>query len=97
MVATPIAQVGAPLAVLPLLKAPMVPELMDSQTFLAGHGLEQAVSGPLFTLAAYLGQVVGGPFGALVATVFVLAAGFVLLVGVLVAVLASPLLDVLGT
>lgn len=69
--------------VLPLLEAPMVPELMTSQTFLAGYGMSQAVPGPLFTFAAYLGQVVGGPIGALVAIVFVFAPGFLLLLGVL--------------
>jgi chromate transporter len=69
--------------VLALLEAPMVPELMDSQTFLAGYGVAQAVPGPLFTFAAYLGQVVGGPIGALVAIVFIFAPGFLLLLGVL--------------
>lgn len=69
--------------VLPLLEEPMVPELMDSSTFLAGYGLAQAVPGPLFTFASYLGQVVGGPAGAAVATVFVFLPGFLLLTGIL--------------
>jgi chromate transporter len=69
--------------VLPLLQQPMVPELMDSSTFLAGYGLAQAVPGPLFTFAAYLGQVVGGPAGAVVATIAIFAPGFLLLAGVL--------------
>jgi chromate transporter len=69
--------------VLPLLEQPMVPELMDSSTFLAGYGMAQAVPGPLFTFAAYLGQVVAGPAGAAVAIVFIFAPGFLLLVGVL--------------
>jgi chromate transporter len=69
--------------VLPLLEQPLVPELMDSSTFLAGYGMAQAVPGPLFTFAAYLGQVVAGPTGALVAVVFIFAPGFLLLAGVL--------------
>jgi chromate transporter len=56
---------------------------MDSSTFLAGYGLAQAVPGPLFTFAAYLGQVVGGPAGAVVATIAIFAPGFLLLAGVL--------------
>lgn len=69
--------------VLPLLEEPVVPELMDSSTFLAGYGMAQAVPGPLFTFGSYLGQVVAGPAGALVATVFIFLPGFLLLVGVL--------------
>ena len=69
--------------VLPLLQEPMVPELMSSETFLAGYGMAQAVPGPLFTFASYLGQVVSGPVGALVATVCIFLPGFLLLVGVL--------------
>lgn len=69
--------------VLPLLESQMVPELMDSSTFLAGYGLAQAVPGPLFTFAAYLGQAVGGPAGSLVMLAFVFLPGFLLLMGVL--------------
>lgn len=69
--------------VLPLLESQMVPELMDSSTFLAGYGLAQAVPGPLFTFAAYLGQAVGGPAGSLVMLAFVFLPGFLLLMGLL--------------
>ena len=69
--------------VLPLLEAPMVPALMDDSTFLAGYGMAQAVPGPLFTVSAYLGQVVAGPAGALVALAFIFVPGLLLLVGVL--------------
>jgi chromate transporter len=69
--------------VLPLLEESVVTELMDSSTFLAGYGMAQAVPGPLFTFGSYLGQVVAGPAGALVATVFIFLPGFLLLVGVL--------------
>jgi chromate transporter len=44
--------------VLPLLRAEVVPPgWVDDQTFLAGYGLAQAVPGPLFTFAGYLGAV----------------------------------------
>jgi len=69
--------------VLPLLEQQVVPTLMDSSTFLAGYGMAQAVPGPLFTFASYLGQVVAGVPGALVATVFIFLPGFLLLLGVL--------------
>ena len=56
--------------VLPLLRAEMVPTgwISDNQ-FLAGYGVAQAVPGPLFTFAAYLGAAVGPkPNGVLGAT-----------------------------
>jgi chromate transporter len=69
--------------VLPLLEEPVVPELMDSSTFLAGYGMAQAVPGPLFTFGTYLGQVVAGVPGAVVATVFIFLPGLLVLLGVL--------------
>ncbi len=45
--------------VLPVLRAAVVaPGWVTSSTFLAGYGLAQAVPGPLFTLAAYLGAFI---------------------------------------
>ncbi|GGN01735.1 chromate transporter [Thermus composti] len=41
--------------VLPLLERALVPRFLDPGSFLAGYGLAQAVPGPLFSLAAYLG------------------------------------------
>lgn len=48
--------------VLPLLQAAVVPggEVTNAD-FLAGYGAAQAVPGPLFTFAAYLGAVASGP------------------------------------
>jgi len=69
--------------VLPLLEEAVVPDLMDTSTFLAGYGMAQAVPGPLFTFASYLGQVIAGPAGAAVSTVFIFLPGFLLLLGVL--------------
>jgi chromate transporter len=72
---------------LPLLDAIVVPKGWVSQdAFLAGYGAAQALPGPLFTFAAYLGVVMGPPPGGLVAAVLALIAiflpGFLLMVGV---------------
>ena len=46
--------------VLPLLQAEVVPPgWVTNDAFLAGYGAAQAVPGPLFTFAAYLGTVMG--------------------------------------
>lgn len=61
--------------VLPLLRAEVVPPgwLTDGQ-FLAGYGAAQAVPGPLFTFAAYLGAVrTPSPTGVVGATVALVA------------------------
>jgi len=48
--------------VLPLLQGAVVaPGWVDEQSFLAGYGAAQAVPGPLFTFAAYLGAVMKDP------------------------------------
>jgi chromate transporter len=48
--------------VLPLLQATVVPQAwVGNAEFLAGYGAAQAVPGPLFTFAAYLGAVMQGP------------------------------------
>jgi len=50
--------------VLPLLQASTVPTgLVSNDVFLAGYGAAQAVPGPLFTFAAYLGAAMPAPFG----------------------------------
>ena len=71
--------------VLPLLQASVVPAGVVGQTeFLAGYGAVQAMPGPLFAFAAYLGAVMDGPItgwqGGLVflAVIFVPAALLVL-------------------
>lgn len=74
--------------VLPLLEAEVVqPGWVSHDAFLAGYGAAQAVPGPLFTFAAYLGAVLGpepnGITGAALALVAVFLPGFLLLVGVL--------------
>ena len=74
--------------VLPLLQAGVVdPGWVTSQQFLAGYGAAQAVPGPLFTFAAYLGAAAGygpgGVAGAAVALAGIFLPGFLLLTGVL--------------
>ncbi len=61
--------------VLPLLQAETVPSgLVGHDQFLAGYGAAQAVPGPLFTFAAYLGAVTtSGPTGLAGATIALLA------------------------
>ena len=50
--------------VLPLLQAGVVPaQWVSNDAFLAGYGAAQAVPGPLFTFAAYLGAVMASPLG----------------------------------
>ncbi|MDC3032712.1 chromate efflux transporter [Litorivicinus sp.] len=59
--------------VLPLLESEFVPP-MDSSVFLAGYGFAQAMPGPLFTIASYLGAVMmtESPFVAAMVGVFVI-------------------------
>lgn len=70
--------------VLPLLEREFVPTgLMDEASFLAGYGATQAVPGPLFTFAAYIGAVIGGWQGGLLATVAIFLPAFLLILGTL--------------
>ncbi len=74
--------------VLPLLQAAVVkPGWVTSNTFIAGYGVAQAVPGPLFTFAAYLGALVGpapsGIAGAAIALVAVFLPGLLLVYGML--------------
>ena len=69
--------------VLPLLEGGLVPEVVDADTFLAGYGLAQAVPGPLFTFASYLGMASGGVLGALIATLAIFLPSMLLLIAVM--------------
>lgn len=71
-------------AVLPLLEREFVPTgWMDEASFLASYGATQAVPGPLFTFAAYIGAVIGGWQGGLLATVAIFLPAFLLILGTL--------------
>ncbi|MFN3890407.1 MAG: chromate efflux transporter [Beijerinckiaceae bacterium] len=74
--------------VLPLLQAEVTPPgWVSNDAFLAGYGAAQAVPGPLFTFAAYLGAVMGpepnGWLGATICLLAVFAPSFLLVVGAL--------------
>lgn len=74
--------------VLPLLESQTVPTgLVGHDAFLAGYGAAQAVPGPLFTFAAFLGAVnTGSPSGvagAAIALIGIFLPGALLLVGAL--------------
>lgn len=70
--------------VLPLLRVDLVPDWMSANDFLAGYGAAQALPGPLFAVAAYLGAIAGGGVaGGLVALAGIFLPGLLLVVGVL--------------
>ena len=74
--------------VLPLLQSEVVPPgWVSNDAFLAGYGAAQAVPGPLFTFAAYLGAVMGpepnGWLGAAITLVAIFLPSILLVVGTL--------------
>lgn len=70
--------------VLPLLEKEVVPNgLISEELFLAGYGAAQAVPGPLFTFSSYLGMVISGFGGGIVAVLAMFLPSFLLLMGVL--------------
>ena len=74
--------------VLPLLRTAVVdPGWVSDSAFLAGYGAAQAMPGPLFTFAAYLGAAAsippGGVAGAALALAAIFAPGLLLLMAVL--------------
>lgn len=78
--------------VLPLLEQEFVPTgWLSEEAFLAGYGATQAVPGPLFTFAAYLGAVMNGWQGGLFATAAIFLPAFLLILG------ALPFWDMLRT
>jgi chromate transporter len=74
--------------VLPLLRDAFVaPGWVSDDTFLAGYGAAQAIPGPLFTFAAYLGAVAGpapqGIAGAALGLIGIFLPGILILIGAL--------------
>jgi chromate transporter len=74
--------------VLPLLENEVVDKgWVSDQDFLAGYGAAQAVPGPLFTFAPYLGTVMGpepnGVAGASIALIAIFLPSFLITIGVL--------------
>ena len=82
--------------VLPLLQAEVVPPgWVSNEEFVAGYGAAQAVPGPLFTFAAYLGAVMHQPPSGIPGAA--LALGAIFLPTFLMVVGALPFLSVLRT
>lgn len=74
--------------VLPLLESTVVPTgAVGTAEFLAGYAAAQAIPGPLFTFAAYLGAVMSGPgsgwLGGLTFLVVIFVPAFLILAGTL--------------
>jgi chromate transporter len=70
--------------VLPLLEREFVPSgWLSKEEFLAGYGAAQAVPGPLFTFAAYIGAVMDGWAGGLLASIAIFFPAFLLVLGTL--------------
>jgi chromate transporter len=74
--------------VLPLLQASVVPPgWVSNDAFLAGYGAAQAVPGPLFTFAAFLGTVMGpqpnGWVGGVICLIAIFLPSFLLVIGAL--------------
>jgi chromate transporter len=74
--------------VLPLLQTSVVtPGWVTDNQFISGYGLAQAVPGPLFTFAAYLGAVMepapSGVLGAAIALIAIFLPGLLLVYGML--------------
>lgn len=73
---------------LPLLQAEVVPTgWVSNETFLAGYGATQAVPGPLFTFAAFLGASLQGPqsgwLGGVLCLIAIFVPSFLLIFGAL--------------
>lgn len=73
--------------VLPLLETKFVaPDLINPEQFLAGYSLAQAIPGPLFTFASYLGALFPGIppiWGAILASIGIFLPGYLLVIGLL--------------
>ena len=69
---------------LPLLQDVAVPTgYVSQEAFLAGYGLANAMPGPLFAFAGYLGAAAGGVWLGLACVVAIFAPALLLMIGVL--------------
>ncbi|MEC2160793.1 chromate efflux transporter [Virgibacillus halodenitrificans] len=70
--------------VLPMIERELVPTgFLTANEFLAGYGMAQAVPGPLFTFSSYLGTMMEGVLGAVVATIGIFLPSFLLIIAAL--------------
>ncbi|PJZ25711.1 chromate transporter [Leptospira hartskeerlii] len=68
--------------VLPLLENEVVRQgWIGKEEFLAGYGAAQAMPGPLFTFASYIGYMISGPGGTILSTTFIFLPSFLLVFG----------------
>lgn len=70
--------------VLPLLESEFVPGgWLSEEDFLTGYGAAQAVPGPLFTFASYIGAIIDGWSGGLLAAAAIFLPAYLLVIGTL--------------
>jgi chromate transporter len=70
--------------VLPMIEREVVPTgWLTADEFLAGYGMAQAVPGPLFTFSSYIGTMMAGISGAIIATVAIFLPSFLLIIAAL--------------
>jgi len=84
--------------VLPLLRDALVPKWINDNAFLSGYGAVQALPGPLFSFAAYLGAMLA-PHGSGIGRTTLwsaVALGFIFLPGLLIAIVGVSLWTWLG-
>src|SRR5699024_12667896 len=67
-----------------MIERELVPQgFLSPDAFLAGYGMAQAVPGPLFTFSSYLGTMMAGITGAVIATIAIFLPSFLLIVAAL--------------
>src|SRR5699024_1634064 len=70
--------------VLLMIERELVPQgFLSPDAFLAGYGMAQVVPGPLFTFSSYLGTMMAGITGAVIATIAIFLPSFLLIVAAL--------------
>jgi chromate transporter len=70
--------------VLPLLQSSLVDSgLITKDAFIAGYGAAQAIPGPLFSFAAYLGFVCNSYGGAIISLMMIFLPSFLLVIGII--------------
>src|SRR5699024_9213421 len=70
--------------VLPMIERELVSQgFLSPDAFLAVYGMAQAVPGPLFTFSSYLGTMMAGITGAVIATIAIFLPSFLLIVAAL--------------
>src|SRR5699024_12691705 len=72
---------GGVKAALSMIVVELVPQvILSPDAFLAGYGMAQAVPGSLFSFSSYLGTMMAGITGAVIATIAIFLPSFLLIV-----------------